>query len=280
MARINIEECWWTDPRRSKLVKLVGDENAADGMAVRMWRLAQEFWGRSRGLVPTEIFETLEANAKLIQAKLAEVRGEYVYVKGSSQYLDWHAERKEKAAENGQKGGRKSAQRPRNAKGQLLKCPSNSQAPSKQKPSTSKPSDSDSDSDSDSRSGTGSGQGSTGLQPAAESPSVIKLYCDLWKARYKSQRSPDIRGKTAGQLNGLAKDLGLDRARVLITAYLQMPDEWFVTKTHDVSTLLSNLAKVALFADSGRMITRSDIKQLEKKHESSNLDKLIEEGKI
>lgn len=126
MARINIEECWWTDPRRSRLTKLLGDEALADGTVVRMWRLAQEFWGRGRGLVPREIFETLEAAPKLIQAKLASEQGDQVYVRGSSQWFEWVHEKRAAASA----GGKKSAQRPRNAKGQLLKMP-------KQEPSDS-----------------------------------------------------------------------------------------------------------------------------------------------
>lgn len=153
MARINIEECWWTDPRRSKLIKLMGgDEERADGAAVRMWRLAQEFWKCDRRSVPQPIFKTLEHAELLLGAGLAslgEVLGdglvkEVVYVRGSSQWLDWAREQKEKNKANGSKGGKKSATRPRNAKGQLLKKSAKVQAPAKRKPSQPKPSDSDS----------------------------------------------------------------------------------------------------------------------------------------
>jgi hypothetical protein len=264
MARINIEECWWTDPRRSKLVKLVGDENAADGMAVRMWRLAQEFWGRSRGLVPTEIFETLEANAKLIQAKLAEVRGEYVYVKGSSQYLDWHAERKEKAIENGQKGGKKSAQRPRNAKGQLLKCPSNSQAPSKQKPSTSKPSDSDSDSDSDSRSG------SLGVaNPPAEPPGPVedpvvlnRKIWDAYSAAYFTRYGTEpVRDKIVNsQIKKIGERLGAEAPDVA-AFYVKHDKGFYVSNLHKIGLLLTDVEALRTQWATGRKVTQKQAMQ-------------------
>lgn len=107
MARINIEQVWWTDPRREKLGNLLGSLLLADAVIIRAWKLAQDFWGNNRGLIPTHVFETLEANAKLIQANLAEVREDGIYVRGSSQYLDWVNERREA----GKKGGEKSAKK-------------------------------------------------------------------------------------------------------------------------------------------------------------------------
>ncbi|MBA3916296.1 MAG: hypothetical protein H0X25_21110 [Acidobacteriales bacterium] len=116
MARINIEECWWSDPRRSKLIKLVGDEGLADARAIRMWRLAQEFWKSGRGLVPQDIFETLEDWEALIKSRLADLRDDGIYVRGSSQYLEWTIAEREKRA----RGGKTSAARPRDANGRLL----------------------------------------------------------------------------------------------------------------------------------------------------------------
>jgi hypothetical protein len=101
MARINIEECWWSDPRRTKLLLKIGF--AADAAAVNMWRIAQEFWGRNRGLVPREVFDKLEYSAELIQCGLADVRERSVYVRGCSEYLEWHAEKREQASAAGKK---------------------------------------------------------------------------------------------------------------------------------------------------------------------------------
>ena len=125
MARINIEECWWSDPRRMKLAIALGGGALADGSAVNMWRLAQEFWSKGRRLIPKDLFDTLGFASDLLGVCLAEVRGDMVYVRGSSAYLDWAAEKREAA----KIGGKKSAKRPRNAKGQLQKQPK--QSPSK-----------------------------------------------------------------------------------------------------------------------------------------------------
>src|SRR6185369_4936900 len=101
--RITIEECWWTDPRRSALIGVLGSEKAADWCAMRAWRLAQEFWKRGRGLVPKKLFDTLEGSQALLGACLAELRGDDVYICGSSSYLDWINEQKQKASKGGEK---------------------------------------------------------------------------------------------------------------------------------------------------------------------------------
>lgn len=104
MARINIEECWWSDPRRTALLLEIGFE--ADSAAVNMWRAAQEFWGKSRGLIPKSVFDKLKHCEKLVEVGLADVRESFVYVRGCSEYLEWHAEKREQAAA----AGRKSAE--------------------------------------------------------------------------------------------------------------------------------------------------------------------------
>lgn len=106
MARINIEDCWWADPRRSLLASKIKNEVMVDGIVVRAWRLAQEFWKNDKGLVPLDLFETLPHFQELIDSKLADVRGSFVYVRGSSVYLDWVREKREA----GRSGGLKSAE--------------------------------------------------------------------------------------------------------------------------------------------------------------------------
>jgi hypothetical protein len=93
---------------------------------------------------------------------------------------------------------------------------------------------------------------------------VIAAYCEGWSARYNSPRSPDITGKSAGLLKSLVNDLGCERVMKLLEAYLAMPDSWFVTKRHDISTFYASLNSVALFADSGKIITKSELRDLDK----------------
>lgn len=70
MARINIEECWWSDPRRLQLIGSVG--LMADALAVNAWRMAQEFWGKGE-LIPFKIFSALSNCEALIKAGLSRI---------------------------------------------------------------------------------------------------------------------------------------------------------------------------------------------------------------
>lgn len=100
---------------------------------------------------------------------------------------------------------------------------------------------------------------------ASQSPpqKIISIYCDNWRKRYGTR--PPVGGKVAGQFKNFVKDHGSERAEALVLAYLQMPDNWFVTKRHDVTTLLSNLNAVAQFLDTGNMVTRAHLNELKDK---------------
>ncbi len=116
--------------------------------------------------------------------------------------------------------------------------------------------------------GSKSTRKSKNLQPANAAAhegvnEVVGLYCKLWKERY--QDNPVIRGKTAGQLRSLVKDVGKNKALLLIEAYLRMPDQWFVTKRHDISTFEANLNSVTHFLATGKIVTRLALKSLEEK---------------
>jgi hypothetical protein len=72
MARINIEECWWSDPRREKLGKLLGNTDLTETVVVRSWRLAQEFWSKGK-LVPGHIFLSVLGAEALLFSGLARL---------------------------------------------------------------------------------------------------------------------------------------------------------------------------------------------------------------
>jgi hypothetical protein len=239
VARINIEDCWWTDPRRERLGTLVGSMLTADAVIIRAWRVAQEFWGNERGLVPTHVFQTLEANDKLIQANLAEVREGGVYVRGSSQYLEWVNERRAAA----RAGGRKSAEK-RNKKVK--------QAPTKRKQTQA--------SDSGSLSGSISNSDSRNIAILEKSPNPIQIYCEMYKEKYG--HNPVIGGKQSGILNNFAKNHPRKYPN-LIRGYLQMPDSWAVARSHPVELLETKLNEIQRFLETGKVVTKKVVQHAE-----------------
>lgn len=106
---------------------------------------------------------------------------------------------------------------------------------------------------------------------------IIAHYCDCWKSRYGA--SAPISGKTSGQLKQFVKDHGFEKSKILISAYLDMADGWFITKRHDVPTLLGNINSVALFSETGKMITRREVSNLDSVMTTKNLiDQIKKEG--
>ena len=110
-------------------------------------------------------------------------------------------------------------------------------------------------------------------KPPANINLVIAAYCDAWKSKYGD--NPPIGGKEAGIIKSLVKDFGLDRSIKILQAYLNMPDSWFITKRHDLVTLKANLNSVSHFISTGKLITKSDLKNLEQTiHTNSLIDKI------
>ncbi len=131
MARINVEEKWWTDPRRDKLIRLIGDSDVADGRAIKLWRLAQSYWVKQYALIPDNIFIHFPDFEKLIECGLVQKTEAGFYTRGAKEFLTWNTERRE----SGRIGGNVSAMRPRDANGRLL----SKQTPSKHQANTKLP---------------------------------------------------------------------------------------------------------------------------------------------
>lgn len=109
---------------------------------------------------------------------------------------------------------------------------------------------------------------------------LIAFYCDTWKVRYKAEKSPPMLPHHSKNLKTLMEQVGLERAKRLVEAYLSMPDSWFVTKRHDIPTLMGNLNAVTQFADSGKMFTRRQINQLDVSATNQQTLDALDKGEI
>jgi len=117
--------------------------------------------------------------------------------------------------------------------------------------------------------------------PVSEnSHQIVALYCDNWKDRYKSEKSPVVMPHHAKLIKTLVKQIGLDRSKDIVSAYFKMPDTWFVTKRHDIPTLMGNLNAITQYLETGKMITRKDLKNMESKLGTQSLLQMVDEGKL
>lgn len=105
MARINVEDSWWTDPRRFQLAERLGSRRLADGLAVEAWHLSQVYWANGRKKVPEFAFKEIPNWEDLVAVDLAIKHGHFFYVRGTRQLHEWIALLKE----SGSKGGKSKA---------------------------------------------------------------------------------------------------------------------------------------------------------------------------
>ena len=94
------------------------------------------------------------------------------------------------------------------------------------------------------------------LSAAADTPDLIGRYYELWRDKYHA-RAP-LLPQDHKKLKDLARGLGAEKAIAIVEAFFEMPDSWFISKRHDVQSLMSNLAKVQHYVSTGKVITRRD----------------------
>lgn len=99
------------------------------------------------------------------------------------------------------------------------------------------------------------------LSAAALKFDPVARYFELWAEKYDG-RAP-LMPVDFKKLKDLSANLGGEVAIGLLESYFAMPDSWFLTKRHDVQSLMSNLAKVQHFAATGKTVTSRDAKAAE-----------------
>lgn len=109
MARINIEDDFWNEPRIDALAELVKDRDKAYGMMLRAIRLAQKYWAPKKGEmfkpIPFEIWN-VSGLCALSEVGLTENTDQGVYLKGSKDHFGWLVS----AKSHGRMGGLKRVQ--------------------------------------------------------------------------------------------------------------------------------------------------------------------------
>lgn len=104
MARINIEDSLWSDPRFMRLCIKMGDEFKAIGAVVSAWRQAQKHYCPDKKPIPQKDFEAAGLPIELVDVGLAVKCEDGFKMKGSDEHFAWWFQR----WEAGKKGGRPS----------------------------------------------------------------------------------------------------------------------------------------------------------------------------
>lgn len=121
-------------------------------------------------------------------------------------------------------------------------------------------------------------------QPAQAEPEIfgakefIARYCELFKERY--QTNPVVRGKQAGIVKRVLKDVPLTRALVYLEAFFQMPDAWLVKTKHPLDSFESKMNEITVFANTGTFTTSRQVRQADDAVSDAVLRQQIREGKL
>jgi hypothetical protein len=313
LARLNVDDAWFDDPRRDNLIERIGSIKA-DGVALKMWRLAQTYF-REGNRVSSDLYFKIPHAQDFLDVKLARVEGSEVYICGSNERFAWLQTKTEAASKAGKasaaaraaKYGSAQPKKPSNESSNGTQTTrsndrtersgfSNATEPSSSSSSSSSSSPSSSDSSvlTNGTADAGAQQSfeevlkaprKPGKKKAPEVPGhlvaeAVRHYCDAWKVAYRAERSPDIGGYGTGKLKNMVRDFGVDRTKALISAYLKMPDRFYVQKRHDIHTLSVNLTAVGHFAESRRHITQAELAKLDRDATNANTMEAIEKGDI
>lgn len=272
VARINVEDKIFKDQRYLDLIIDLKSVETALGAVVRCWMMGQEFWKHSDNGIPKSEWKKQRLNDALITCGLAEDRGDFVFIIGSEKHFAWIRQKVEAGSEGGIESGKARRET-------IEEKPKRNEA----QPSAAKRSEPSSLS---SLSSSLSSQDSLSFSkdeknqktPPANAGAFIGTYCRVWKDKYEAR--PEITGKEQGIAKRLTKDIGSERASELVESFLLMNDGWFLQKRHDLSTFEQNLNAVVQFHETGKTITRSDAKNIERQDSLQNQLKRIAEGEV
>ncbi len=253
MIRIFLHEKTLADGKFLSLCLKSGSRFTALGIFCDALMLAeQHLFTNADHLIPLDEWKRTPELDLLVDVGLAEVRAAGVFVLGSQEQLKWIQQRRN--------AGKTSA---------ALKL-------NKRTPATKNKND---------RTTTVDDRQTTAQRPLTKNEGdtaigqkLVAFYCERWQEVYGAKYV--VRPQDARALKDLGKTQGLERVCALIGAYLKMPDQWFLTKRHDVATFLNNLAAVSHHLETGKHVTRRDVRELEDKVYSANIIEALRSGDV
>jgi hypothetical protein len=259
VARINVEDQLFTDQRWLDLVIKLQDPDKALGALVRAWRVGQEYWKQNRHGIPKSVWKTQKLNDAIVDVGLAEDRGEFIKIWNSEKHFAWI----EQKVTAGQSGGKESGKA-------RLKTPKKSGKRNEAEASVAKrsePSSSLSLSPSVSSSISSSktkdiASGPSGTVAPSKSGPTWEAYADAYQGRYGI--APVRNATVNAQLAALVKRLGEGEAPQVAAFYVRHPDQFYGRSMHPVGLLLKDAEKLRTEWATGRRMTTSEARTLDK----------------
>lgn len=304
MATVGVEFTVYGDGRYKVLGKLTGTDHwAAIARVSSIWMqcIERNTYHLKKSLIDALMEIDGFANA-MIEAELAEDAGEgIVRIKGTRgriEYLE-EARKRQKLATDAAKAKRDAERKKRELgpQGDLFgdespkldptldpKLDPKSDPPLESSSASASVSSSVSDSDLKTgkqenkpresqapRRGKSKSSGSADPEIGRRAKLIIATYVDAYRKQYDGA-DPPIEGRNAGAARHLAgmKRFSDEHLAAIVEEYVGMEDAWFLTKAHDLPTLLANLNKVTLKLQTGASLTSHEVRSRERKQTTLN----------
>jgi hypothetical protein len=249
---ILLDDGLWEDRRFQKLTRILGDdEEKAAGVIAKALRIAKRFWVPERDLISEEDWTRFGLCDSLIEVGLAERRKTGIYIKGSEKYFAEAMELIKIRRKAGAKGGKVSAQRPRDELGRLLPK-QNEEGPAQ----------------------SAMFEGESPVEPEAKQTPATALNRAIWdsyqSAYFQRYKTKPVRNATVnGQIAQLGKRLG-NEAPEVVSFYLKHNKSFFVEKCHPIGLLLHDAEAMRTQWARGRPVMRSEANQVDQTQSNMN----------
>lgn len=292
MARINIEDTLFKDSRWFNLLIKAGCQYKALGLVTSAWMLAQEYWLKQQSIPQKAWLKDLDI---LIEVGLAEVTEDgSIYVKGSRDAFKWLNQRSSagklslQKREETKESGRKFVERPSTTVERPLDGSQPLTLPLTLSHTLNKNIRTKGDDFAESEVQEQNFQVAAVPQPSLEKPKKLKpkkatnmhpgareaiaVYQEAYREKYSTRAL--MAPKEIGLLSNLLTVHGLEKVKLLLQAYVQMPGErnWFALKKHDLGTFYQNLNAVNVAIATGEGTGEDQIsKALREISEQENL---------
>jgi hypothetical protein len=265
LPRLNVEDEWFDDPRRAELVERIGI--AADGVALRMWRLSQIYF-RVGGLVPIELFEKIPHWQEFEAVGLADRRKDGVYIKGQRERFAWIQAR----SDAGKVGGPAAAKkRKENKRRTATSNDDTNQQPTSSSSSSSSPSSSSSTSDSVSKKSLSRAKAQ---RSPAKTSAVWEAYSEAYTERFGNPPADNVEERK--HLSRLIDKIGADDAPEIARFYLKHPNAFYIGKGYPTWLLAQDAQKLRSEWQRGSVITGQKAREIERKYTNAEAFGLID----
>lgn len=254
MARINVDDKLFLDPRYQKLVAKLGCPKLALGNLLTAWFLAQRYWVPNKQEIPISVWNESDISEELFKLGLAKLSTASVYVRGTEERCEWLFS----VRERGSKGGSTRAARRLKSLGKISSSAKQTQASLLSSLSSSLSSLNSDLNTSDDLSGSPA-KDDNHFYPVTNK--VWEAYSDAYLKRYGIY--PKRNAMVNGQLKNFVGRLGEKDAIHVAKFYLTHNESFYQKKAHSVGAMLHDSEKLLTEWKTGNKIDSLQVKSKE-----------------